>query len=108
MDATIAKQWVEALRSGKYKQGKLSLKDGDGYCCLGVLCDISPYKAINSFDLYLPDIVRVWAKIWSRNGRLKSTVRHRNQELSSLVGANDFGMSFDEIADIIEQRYLEL
>jgi hypothetical protein len=31
------KHWIEALRSGKYKQTKKMLSDGIGYCCLGVL-----------------------------------------------------------------------
>jgi len=37
---TIIKEWIEALRSGEYQQGKHSLKvNDDTYCCLGVLCD---------------------------------------------------------------------
>jgi hypothetical protein len=33
---------VAALRSGKYKQGRHRLRDGsDGYCCLGVACDVA-------------------------------------------------------------------
>ena len=37
--------WVEALRSGKYKQGKGKLRQGDehdgfSYCCLGVVTDL--------------------------------------------------------------------
>ena len=40
MKKEIADKWVEALRSGKYKQGKSALKKDDSFCCLGVLCDI--------------------------------------------------------------------
>jgi hypothetical protein len=32
------KKWVEALRSGKYKQTEHVLQDTNGYCCLGVAC----------------------------------------------------------------------
>lgn len=43
MDADIRQQWVDALRSGKYEQGRRLLRDANGnYCCLGVLCDIFP------------------------------------------------------------------
>lgn len=36
------KEWVAALKSGKYIQGKGYLRSGDNkYCCLGVACDIS-------------------------------------------------------------------
>ena len=41
MKADIKTRWVEALRSGHYKQGKGQLRPtSDSYCCLGVLCDI--------------------------------------------------------------------
>lgn len=42
MDATIKAQWTEALRSGKYKQGQGKLQEKGQYCCLGVLCELSP------------------------------------------------------------------
>jgi hypothetical protein len=36
------KAWLEALRSGDYKQGAGKLREQDnGFCCLGVLCDIT-------------------------------------------------------------------
>ena len=35
-------KWIEALKSGKYKQVREILKRKDqGYCCLGVACEIS-------------------------------------------------------------------
>jgi hypothetical protein len=37
VDQEIKTLWVEALRSGYYKQGKNVLKDNNRYCCLGVL-----------------------------------------------------------------------
>ena len=37
----LAKKWIDALRSGKYKQGRGQLVKGDRYCCLGVLCDVA-------------------------------------------------------------------
>ena len=40
MDPVLKKKWVAALRSGKYEQGKEALRNGDKYCCLGVLCEI--------------------------------------------------------------------
>lgn len=32
--------WITALESGKYKQGHGTLHSADGFCCLGVVCDI--------------------------------------------------------------------
>lgn len=44
MKKGLKARWVAALRSGKYKQARKVLKrqDGKAFCCLGVLCDISP------------------------------------------------------------------
>jgi hypothetical protein len=33
-------EWIAALRSGRYKQGRNSLRLGDLFCCLGVGCDL--------------------------------------------------------------------
>lgn len=45
MNPEIKQRWIEALRSGEYRQGKGQLVEpggekGDKFCCLGVLCDI--------------------------------------------------------------------
>jgi hypothetical protein len=44
MKKRVKKLWVEALRSGEFRQGKGALhpnhKNGGGYCCLGVLCEL--------------------------------------------------------------------
>ena len=37
----LAKRWIAALRSSKYKQGYGYLVSGNKYCCLGVLCDVA-------------------------------------------------------------------
>lgn len=42
MNLELIREWVEALRSGKYEQGRLALRSIDNkYCPLGVLCDIA-------------------------------------------------------------------
>jgi len=45
MRKTVLNLWLDALTSGRYRQGRNSLcqvnKDGSkSYCCLGVLCDL--------------------------------------------------------------------
>lgn len=35
------KKWIDALRSGEYSQARGQLKDGDSYCCLGVLAVVA-------------------------------------------------------------------
>lgn len=40
MNPEWKRKWVDALRSGEYKQGREVLKSGDEFCCLGVLADL--------------------------------------------------------------------
>jgi len=41
---SIKDEWLAALRSGKYEQGRYRLRTENQYCCLGVLCDILKEK----------------------------------------------------------------
>lgn len=119
MKEEIAKRWVDALRSGKYTQtrGKLNNNNTGGFCCLGVLCDISgldkwtPYiddagKPVDHRSLYLerdgvlPEPVRTWSGIHSSLGSFI--------EGDSLASRNDNGATFEEIADLIETRWKDL
>lgn len=61
------KKWIEALRSGKYEQGKDRLRVGNRFCCLGVAVDLFDSKKWYHSDLCytgyiealaLPEIVR--------------------------------------------------
>ena len=100
MDEQIKKQWVEALRSGRYKQGReylrTELSDGSyNYCCLGVLCDIKEVRIWNSLypgyhDNGLP------------NFTILDKVKLDFYTAQKLAGMNDSGASFEEIADWIE------
>lgn len=40
MNPEVKKLWVDALESGEYAQTRSFLRGNDGFCCLGVLCDI--------------------------------------------------------------------
>lgn len=40
MDQGIKSRWIAALRSGDYQQTQNTIRHDDGYCCLGVLCDV--------------------------------------------------------------------
>lgn len=108
MNKEIGKRWIRALRSGKYKQVKGHLKDPAGYCCLGVLCQISrqgkwangsgavPYQAGSSSSSgELPLLVKEWAGMKSAAGKIPGQ--------DDLTQLNDKrGLSFAQIADHIE------
>ena len=117
MEKEIAEKWVKTLRSGKYEQGEGALHEDGHYCCLGVLCDISNLSAwsglnnsdyINVGDL-LPETVRQWAEMNSSSGDNEIALTEDIEAVSeSLVDKNDRGVSFEEIADFIEDNWKEL
>jgi hypothetical protein len=42
MNAELKHKWLEALRSGEFKQGRRQLRSADdSFCCLGVLCHVA-------------------------------------------------------------------
>jgi len=42
MDPVLKSKWLSALRGGEYEQGRGRLRNSDNhYCCLGVLADIA-------------------------------------------------------------------
>jgi len=48
----LIKEWIEALRSGEYTQGKKALRNiKNEFCCLGVLCDITKEKLNLEWEL---------------------------------------------------------
>ena len=107
MKKSIAMKWVDALRSGKYKQGHNQLydKETNGYCCLGVLCKINKIKITDEVD-YIEDIRdQKKLSIKSVSGRILGDFNCN----TSLADLNDSGnYAFDEIADIIQLFYEEL
>lgn len=111
MKKSIAMKWVKALRSGEYKQGRFNLKTEKGYCCLGVLCEISKLSKFRKvrndtkFSYFnvaglLPSKVKNWAGMRSISGK-----GYKRLSLSRL---NDAGTSFDKIANLIEKEYKDL
>jgi hypothetical protein len=41
MKQEFKEKWIKALESGKYPQAKNTLRSKEGYCCLGVLCEVA-------------------------------------------------------------------
>lgn len=41
IDRELIERWLEALKSGEYSQTTRTLRDDSGFCCLGVLADIT-------------------------------------------------------------------
>lgn len=121
---------VAALRSGEFSQAKSMLHNADtgGYCCLGVACEVyrretgdgewrqeggdllGRYKKFLNCDLDLPNKVAEWFGLPEITpGRLDTspsvvyTDEYGYKHSDALTNLNDDkGMTFDEIADAIE------
>ncbi len=123
MNPDVKAKWVEALRSGEYKQGFGILATANPqssakwFCCLGVLCDLAVKDGLTiavekdncitygGEVLILPDAVIEWAGL-EPYGVNVGIIDQDGEMLGTLVHYNDgMRMPFREIADIIE-KYL--
>lgn len=102
-------KWIEALRSGKYPQaqGRLRkpLSGVEGYCCLGVACDL--YREDHPGSEWTPGgTFRASAYGPEESSSLLDPVQRwlgiSNLLENELIGMNDDGASFEEIAAFIE------
>lgn len=109
MNKELKAKWVEALRSGKYKQTKRRLQsvNGKAYCCLGVLehcvmgVEYGPeYRAHKAPD-NLPDAVKNPASTTLDTAGMDGSIPGGTW----LWYMNDIEeKTFAEIADVIEAR----
>lgn len=140
MNPQVKTEWLEALRSGEYKQGRGQLcrrtSEGDEFCCLGVLSEIAarhgivdrietgetasagngltisyrmPFTYAASESAYLPLAVKDWADLDENNpvvmvGAEGADGLMSGKYASTLARQNDDGMSFSEIAELIENQ----
>jgi len=105
MNSEIKAKWVEALRSGRYKQTRGRLRDTQGMCCLGVLCDILHPEGWENYDSsfqFRQEVKMPPAEILREAGLPTST--ELGSVADKLAIKNDTGASFSEIADCIENR----
>ena len=121
MKTEVKIKWLTALRSGEYKQGKGQLCNDGRFCCLGVLTDIAVKEGIGEWSspegIYwsgyrwtgteLPIRVAEWAgglypdpTVSLDPKGAKGTFGGR----TTLSALNDKGVSFSNIADLIEAQ----
>jgi hypothetical protein len=56
-------EWLQALESGKYMQGRKWLNKGGNMCCLGVACELFKEKLrLNVVDAGAGDPIRYYAE----------------------------------------------
>ncbi len=119
MKPEVKAAWVAALRDPARKQGRGMLRNlDDGFCCLGVLCDISGlgkwvespagrFYVTNSDSqsTELPPSVMAWAGLDRGIPRVVAPTASGKSLISGLASLNDrFGYTFAQLADLIEAQ----
>jgi hypothetical protein len=115
MDPKWKKRWVKALRSGKYKQDVGQLKSNQGFCCLGVLCDVvtktkdggGTWDSTNSFNFKntsghgcIPRALVDFVGLVDTNPEVASGGKKRDLATWN----DDHRFTFEQIANIIERE----
>jgi len=122
MNTEVKQLWIDALLSGEYPQGRNALRNTyegrDNFCCLGVLCDLyqkehpeTKWEYVDWQDKWFFDdggerkegvptgVVYDWAGL----DEVVPVVSYRGVK-DALAVLNDRGVSFAEIAQIIEEQ----
>ena len=109
MDAQLKAKWIEALRSGDFKQGHAALFDDVGeqkiFCCLGVLCETQGTQWGDIGDQGQLGSIQV--RDIGRSFLSKEALDHfglTEDQQVTLATMNDDGSDFSEIADYIESN----
>lgn len=113
MRECVKDKWVAALKSGKYKQGRGQLNGENGYCCLGVLCEVfiaeggvlsvrhlSRVTEYNGETKYPPAPVLHWAGIRSISGMASGA----NYSVAAVNDSNSW-QGFTPSIEYIEQHW---
>ena len=129
MNPEVKQKWIDALRSGKYEQGSEKLRSVEGYCCLGVLCDLYAKEKENQWEFcgneetnlqrhdywyfdgegeFLPFTVSDWAGLNTNNPKMRIVVEDdyigEYFDTDEIANLNDSGYTFSKLADLIEEQ----
>lgn len=100
------KKWSAALRSGTYTQGEGKLRSGNSFCCLGVATCVSGDDPVQRDDdqglLSAGRFPKTHALLGSSGLHIIDIYLPSIMMTSFPTMNDDYKMSFDEIADIID------
>jgi hypothetical protein len=133
MNPEIKQKWIDALLSGKYEQGSEKLRSHQGFCCLGVLCDLyaqepftqgwkfhgafeeentqpTDYWYFDGESEFLPASVRDWAGLSTHNPQVRVDVSPEEDEdgwfyHDEIANLNDSGYTFEELSKLIKEQF---
>jgi hypothetical protein len=115
MNQDLLKKWIQALRSGEYKQGRNFLNREDEFCASGVLCDVyakengikwkkSRYDNKNNEILGMSRVIPKKIKKLLMDEDESLTILYDGQERQINYLNDHETLSFEEIADMLERQ----
>lgn len=110
MDAAFKEKWIEALESGHYSQTHLELQNEDGFCCLGVACDLVDSKGWHKHNTYKVYYIYIEGeRVESSHTSIPSDLRVKlgisYEQCEILMKLNDIDKkTFPEIAQWIREN----
>lgn len=125
MNSQVKEKWIDALRSGKYEQGSEKLRSVQGYCCLGVLCDLyskeqgtewefrgldenthqtTDYWYFDEEGEFLPKSVMEWSGLETNCPEVNVNTDTDEGDYDLIANLNDSGYNFTELSNIIEEQ----
>ena len=106
MRAELKAKWLEALRSGRFPQAAGRLKSDQGYCCLGVLCEVNEVpqdrSPIGTYEFTFQS--RFGGEYAGYAMPPDNYEGLEDWHYTELVTMNDRGRPFKDIADWIEKN----
>jgi hypothetical protein len=131
VDKELAIKWVAELRSGRWPQGKGFLNMNGRFCCLGVLCEVMvqaglaerhevdhqrfTYRPLGISDVPpeawtaypIPALQAAVGVVASDNIKESGfKVTYQGTRVDLYILNDSYGLSFAEIADIIEKEWI--
>ena len=109
MKPELKAKWIAALRSGEYEQTTERMLDPEGgMCCLGVLADIQGLKVVPVAHTEGDDERELNGQVYCELRKMigdTSLLSHGGKSITKeVVGMNDSGKTFDQIADWIKEN----
>lgn len=117
----IKENWLNALRSGKFRKGIQYLCHDDKYCCLGVLLEINGFKSEITFEktkkYYSKDTSASSTRVLVSDKSIMQYFKKETADFSgfvvttgvyeynSLTALNDNTETFDEVIQVIEKFF---
>ena len=134
MNPEVKQKWIDALRSGDYEQGSEKLRTPNGYCCLGVLCDLYAQEHDTQWEFrgydenadetnphpmdywyfgdqseFLPESVMNWAGLKTHNPSVRVDVEDNDEDnwyfQDEIANVNDSGYTFMDLSKIIQEQF---